>query len=167
MCLQTSQGRYGRVRLSLRVIRSSNYRHNRLKWFEKYLFSYGLFRSWNCPELVFLNCPGFNCLLLSLLLTLLLLLYKFPRPCIVFFGNRSGGPGTGHRVRPQVADRGVLYRGLMLNTDTKLNKQSRTMFQGWSWRNNPQAKVLTTVPRAAWHQGVVSHTVSLGNQATS
>ena len=41
------------------------------------------------------------------------------------------------------------------------------MIQGWSQRNNPQAKVLTTVPRAAWHQGVVSHTVFLGNQATS
>ena len=56
---------------------------------------------------------------------------------------------------------------LLLNTDTKLNKQSRAMFQGWSRRNNPQAKVLSTVPRAAWHQGVVTHTVSLGNQATS
>ena len=41
------------------------------------------------------------------------------------------------------------------------------MFQGWSRRNKPQAKVLTTVPRAAWRQGVVSHTVFLGNQATS
>ena len=29
------------------------------------------------------------------------------------------------------------------------------MFQGWSRRNNPQAKVLTTVPRAALHQEVV------------
>ena len=29
------------------------------------------------------------------------------------------------------------------------------MFEGWSRRNNPQAKVLTTVPKAAWHQGVV------------
>ena len=87
--------------------------------------------------------------------------------CIGFLGNRSGGPRTGHRARSQVAYRGALYRELLLNTDTKLNKQSRTMFQGWSQRNNPQAKVLTTVPRAAWHQGVVSHTVSLGNQATS
>ena len=41
------------------------------------------------------------------------------------------------------------------------------MCQGWSRRNNPQAKMLTTVPRAAWHQGVVSHMVSLGNQAIS
>ena len=79
-----------------------------------------------------------------------------PRSCIGFFGNRSGGPRTGHRARPQVADRGALYLGLLLNTDTKLNKQSRTMFQGWSRRNNPQAKVLTTVPRAACHQVVVS-----------
>ena len=63
------------------------------------------------------------------------------------------------------ADRGTLYRGLLLNTYTKLNKQSRKMFQGWSRRNNPQAKVLTTVPRAAWHQGLVSFTVYLGNQA--
>ena len=38
----------------------------------------------------------------------------------------------------------------------------------WKTRmNNPQAKVLTTVPRVAYHQGVVSYTVSLGNQATS
>ena len=41
------------------------------------------------------------------------------------------------------------------------------MFQGWSPRNNPQAKVLTTVPNAARHQGVVYDTVSLENQATS
>ena len=41
------------------------------------------------------------------------------------------------------------------------------MFLGWSRRNSPQAKVLTTVPRAAWHRGVMSHTVSLGNQAIS
>ena len=41
------------------------------------------------------------------------------------------------------------------------------MFQRWSQRNIPQAKVLTTMPRAAWHQGVVSFTVSLENQATS
>ena len=101
----------------------------------------------------------------SLLLLLLLLLLS--RSCVCFFGNRSGGPRTGHRARPQVADRGALYRGLLLNTDTKLNMQSRTMFQGWFRRNIPQAKVLTTVPRAAWHQGVVSHTVSPGNQATS
>ena len=87
----------------------------------------------------------------------------FARSCIGFLGNQSGAPRTGHRARPQVADRGAPYRGLLLNTDTKLNKQSRTMFQGWSRRNNPQAKVLTTVPRAAWHQGVVS----LGNQVTS
>ena len=38
------------------------------------------------------------------------------------------------------------------------------MYQGWSRRNNPQAKVLTTVPRTAWHQGVVSYTVSLGTR---
>ena len=75
-----------------------------------------------------------------------------PRSCIGFLGNRSGGSRTGHRARPQVADRAALYRGLLLNTDTKLNKQSRTMFQGWSRRNNPQAKVLTTVPRAAWYK---------------
>ena len=78
--------------------------------------------------------------------------YCYFRSCIGFFGNRSGGPRTGHRARPQVADRGAL---------------SRTMYQAWCRRNNPQAKVLTTMPRAAWHQGVVSHTVSLGNQATS
>ena len=41
------------------------------------------------------------------------------------------------------------------------------MFQGWSRRNNPEAKVLINVPRAPWHQGMVSYTVSLGNQATS
>ena len=90
--------------------------------------------------------------------------------CIGFLGNRSGGPRTGHRACPQVADRGALCRGLLRNTDTKLNKQPRTMFQGWSRRNNPRAKVLSTVPRAAWHQEMVSHTVShtvsLGNQAT-
>ena len=39
------------------------------------------------------------------------------------------------------------------------------MFQGWSRSNNPQA--LTTVPRAAWHQGVLSSTVSPGNQVAS
>ena len=33
--------------------------------------------------------------------------------------------------------------------------------------NKPQAKVLTTVPIAAWHQEVVSFTVSLGSQTTS
>ena len=53
------------------------------------------------------------------------------------------------------------------NTDTYLNKQSRKRFQGWSGMNNPQAKVSTTVPRAAWQQGVVFYTVSLGTQATS
>ena len=37
------------------------------------------------------------------------------------------------------------------------------MFQGWSKSNKPQAKVFTTVPRAIWHQGVVSSTVSSGN----
>ena len=42
-----------------------------------------------------------------------------------------------------------------------LNKQSRTTLQGWSQRNNPQPKVLTTVPRAAWHQGVVLITQSI------
>ena len=41
------------------------------------------------------------------------------------------------------------------------------MFQGWCRSSNPQAKVLTTVPRAAWHQGVVSPTVSPGNQVAS
>ena len=41
------------------------------------------------------------------------------------------------------------------------------MFQGWSRRNNPQAKVLTIMLSAAWHQGVVSYTASLGNQAAS
>ena len=35
----------------------------------------------------------------------------------------------------------------------KVNKQSRPMFQGLSQNNNPQAKVIMTVPRAAWHQG--------------
>ena len=88
---------------------------------------------------------------------------QFSRSCNGFLGNRLGSPSTGHRARPQVAGRGALYRGLVLNTDTKVNKQSRTMFQGWSRRNNPQAKVLTTVPRAAWRQGLVS----LGNQVTS
>ena len=34
------------------------------------------------------------------------------------------------------------------------------MFQGESRRNNPQAKELTTVPRAAWRQGVVLYGVS-------
>ena len=61
----------------------------------------------------------------------------------------------------------ALYRGLLLNTDTKLNKHSRTMFQGWSQSNNPLANVLTTVSRAAWHQGVVSPTVPPGNQVAS
>ena len=41
------------------------------------------------------------------------------------------------------------------------------MFQRWSRSNNPQAKVLTTVPRATWHQRVVSPTVSPGNQVAS
>ena len=41
------------------------------------------------------------------------------------------------------------------------------MLQGWSRKNNPQVKVLTTVPRDPWHQAVVSYTVSLGNQVTS
>ena len=41
------------------------------------------------------------------------------------------------------------------------------MFQGWSQRSNPQAKVLTNVLRAACHQGVVPYMVSLGNQVTS
>ena len=67
------------------------------------------------------------------------------RSCIGLFGNRLGGPKTGHQARLRVADRGALYRRLLLNTDTKLNKQSRTMFEGWSRRNNLQAKVLTTV----------------------
>ena len=41
------------------------------------------------------------------------------------------------------------------------------MFQGWSRSNNPQTKVLTTVPKAACHQGVVSPTVSPENQVVS
>ena len=41
------------------------------------------------------------------------------------------------------------------------------MFQGWFRSNKPQAKVLTTVPRAAWHRRVVSPTVSSGNQVAS
>ena len=41
------------------------------------------------------------------------------------------------------------------------------MFQGWSRNNNPQAKVLTTMSRAAWHQGVVSSAVSPGNRVAS
>ena len=86
------------------------------------------------------------------------------RSCIGFLGNRSGGLWTDDRARPRVAYRGALYRVLLLNTDIKLNKQSRTMFQGWSRSNNPQAKVLTTMPRTAWQQGVVSPTVSPGNQ---
>ena len=47
-----------------------------------------------------------------------------------------------------VAGGGALYRGFLLSTDIKLNKQSRTMRQGWSRKNNPQTKVLTTAPRA-------------------
>ena len=38
------------------------------------------------------------------------------------------------------------------------------MFQGCSQNNNPQAKVLTTVPRTAWYQGVVSFMTSPGNK---
>ena len=53
------------------------------------------------------------------------------------------------------------------NIGYKLNKQSGTMFPGWSRSNNSQAKALTTVPKAAWHQGVVSSTVSPGNQVVS
>ena len=89
-------------------------------------------------------------------------IFLHTRPCLGFFYNR-----TGHRARPQVADRGALYRWLLLNTDTKLNKQSRKIFRGWPRRNNPQAKVWTTVLRAAWRQGMVFHTVSLVNQVTS
>ena len=37
-----------------------------------------------------------------------------------------------NRARPWVADGGAPYRELLLNTDMKLNKQSLTMFQGWS-----------------------------------
>ena len=84
------------------------------------------------------------------------------RSCIGFFENRSWGPRTGHRARPQVADRGALNRGLLLNTDTKLNKQSWKMFQGWSRRNNPQAKVLTTVPTTT-----TTTTTSLANRGTN
>ena len=80
--------------------------------------------------------------------------------------NRTGGPRTGHRARPQVANIGSLYRVLLLNTDTKLNKQSRTIFQGLFRRISLQAKVVITVPKAAWHQEVEFFTVSLGNQAT-
>ena len=64
--------------------------------------------------------------------------------CIGSFGNRSAGLRTGDRARPRVADRGALYRGLLPNTDTLdtyLKEQSRTMFLGWSRRNNPRAKV--------------------------
>ena len=82
--------------------------------------------------------------------TKFILILPNSRSCIGFLGNRSGGLRTGDRARPRVADRGALYRGLLLNTDTKLNKQSRTMFQGWCRSNSSQAKVLTTVPRAAW-----------------
>ena len=89
------------------------------------------------------------------------------RSCIGFLGNRSGGLRTGNRAHPRVADRGALYRGLLLNTVTKLNKQSRTIFQEWSRSNNPQAKVLTTVLRAAWHLGLVTPAVFPGNQVTS
>ena len=91
---------------------------------------------------------------------------KYARFCIGFFGKRSGGLRIDDRALPRVADRGALYWGLLLNTDTKLNKQSWTMYQGWSRRNNLQAKVLTSVPMAAWHQGVVFFTVSLENQVT-
>ena len=41
------------------------------------------------------------------------------------------------------------------------------MFQGWYRRNIPQAKMLTVVQMAVWHQGVVSFTEYLGNQVTS
>ena len=108
-----------------------------------------------------------NCKILTLLQSMLLLLLFKARFCIGFLGNRSEGLRTGDRARSRVADRGALYRGLLLNTDTKLNRQPRTMFQGWSQRNNSQAKVLTTVLKAAWHQGVVPYTVSLGYQVTS
>ena len=44
----------------------------------------------------------------------------------------------------------------------------KLFFKIWQSRSiNPQVLVLTTVPRAAWHQKVVSHTVFLGNQVTS
>ena len=52
--------------------------------------------------------------------------------CNGFLENRSGGLRTDQRERPRVADRGALYQGLLPNTDTKLNEQSRTRFQGWS-----------------------------------
>ena len=88
-------------------------------------------------------------------------------PALVSSETDQGGLRTGDQEPPRDADRGALYRRLMLNTDTKLNKQSQTMIQGWSRRNNPQAKVLTTVPMAASHQRVVPITVSLENQVTS
>ena len=40
------------------------------------------------------------------------------RSCIGFLGNRAGGRITGDRARPRVVDRGALYRGILLNTDT-------------------------------------------------
>ena len=85
-----------------------------------------------------------------------IIIFFFFRSCIGFLKNWSVDLRIGHRARPRIADRGALYRGLLPNTHTKLNKQSRTMTQGFSRRNNPQAKVLTTVTRAAWHQGPIS-----------
>ena len=93
--------------------------------------------------------------------------YNYTRVWIGFLGNQSAGLRTGDRARPRVADRGALYGGILPNTDMYLNKQLRTMFQGWSRMNNPKAKVLTTAPMDAWHLGVMSFTVSLGNQVTS
>ena len=50
------------------------------------------------------------------------------RSCIDFLENRLGAPRRNDWSRPQVADTGAQYRGLLLNTDTKLDKQTRIMF---------------------------------------
>ena len=92
--------------------------------------------------------------------------WRHPGPVLVS-SETDQGPQNRRPGASSVCGQRALYRGLLLNTDTKLNKQSRTMFQGWFRSNNPQAKVLTTVPGAAWHQGVVSPMVSPGNQVAS
>ena len=74
----------------------------------------------------------------------------YPVAALVTFEIEQEALETGHRAPPQVADRGSLYQELRLNTDTKLNKHSLAIFQGWSRRNNCHVKVLTIVPRATW-----------------
>ena len=89
------------------------------------------------------------------------------RFCIGFFGNWARGPRTGDWVHPRVADRGVLAPRDSAEYGYKLNKQSQTIFQGWSRSNILQAKVLMTLLRAAWLHRVVSFMVSPGNPFAS